>query len=73
MSSYATRDLAELNATRMMKESGADAVKLQGRREMFDIINAVADAGVFPDVEHTYTMKPEEADRLANTLKGEED
>ena len=43
--SYATREVAVLNAVRMMKESGADAVKLQGGREMFDIIKAVADAG----------------------------
>ncbi len=49
--SYATRDVAVLNATRMMKESGADAVKLQGGREMFDIIRAVADAGV-PVMSH---------------------
>ena len=39
------------NAVRMMKESGVDAVKLQGGREMFDIIKAVADAGV-PVMSH---------------------
>ena len=49
--SYATRDVAVLNAVRLMKESGADAVKLQGGREMFDIIKAVADAGV-PVMSH---------------------
>ena len=49
--SYATRDLAVLNAVRLMKESGADAVKLQGGRAMSDIIKAVADAGV-PVMSH---------------------
>ena len=44
--SYATRELAVSNAVRMMKESGVDAIKLQGGREKFDIIKAVADAGV---------------------------
>ena len=49
--SYATADLAVTNAVRMMKESGAEAVKLQGGREMFDVIRAVADAGV-PVMSH---------------------
>lgn len=49
--SYATPDLAVTNATRLMKESGADAVKLQGGREMFDTIKAVADAGI-PVMSH---------------------
>ncbi len=49
--SYATKDIAVVNAVRMMKESGAEAVKLQGGREMFDIIKAVADAGV-PVMSH---------------------
>lgn len=49
--SYATKDIAVTNAIRMMKESGADALKLQGGREMFDIIKAVADAGV-PVMSH---------------------
>ena len=49
--SYATQDIAVTNAVRMMKESGADALKLQGGREMFDIIKAVADAGV-PIMSH---------------------
>jgi len=49
--SYATADMAVTNAVRMMKESGAEAVKLQGGREMFDIIKAVADAGV-PVMSH---------------------
>ena len=49
--SYATLDIAVTNAVRLMKESGAAAVKLQGGREMFDIIKAVADAGV-PVMSH---------------------
>ncbi len=44
--SYATPDLAVTNALRLMKEGGADAVKMQGGRKMFTIIKAIADAGV---------------------------
>ncbi|MEL7466976.1 MAG: 3-methyl-2-oxobutanoate hydroxymethyltransferase [Pseudomonadota bacterium] len=49
--SYATPEIAVTNAVRLMKEAGADAVKLQGGREMFDTIKAVADAGV-PVMSH---------------------
>jgi len=49
--SYATTEIAVTNAIRLMKESGAAAIKLQGGREMFDIIKAVADAGV-PVMSH---------------------
>ena len=49
--SYATPEIAVVNATRLMKESGAEAVKLQGGREMFDVIKAVADAGI-PVMSH---------------------
>ncbi len=49
--SYATEDIAVTNAIRLIKEGGAEAVKLQGGREMFDIIKAVADAGV-PVMSH---------------------
>lgn len=49
--SYATQDMAVENAVRLMKESGCDAVKLQGGREKFDVIKAVADAGV-PVLSH---------------------
>lgn len=49
--SYATPDLAVMNAVRMMKESGADALKLQLGREGAHIIRAVADAGV-PVMSH---------------------
>ena len=49
--SYATREIAVTNALRLMKEGGADVVKMQGGREKFDIIKAVADAGV-PVMSH---------------------
>lgn len=49
--SNATPDIAVTNAVRLMKESGAAAVKLQGGREMSHIIKAVADAGV-PVMSH---------------------
>ena len=49
--SYATPDMAVNNAVRMMKESGADALKLQLGREGAHIIRAVADAGV-PIMSH---------------------
>lgn len=49
--SYATKDLAVTNAVQMIKESGVDALKLQGGREIFDIIRAVADAGI-PVMSH---------------------
>ena len=44
--SYATVDIAVVNALRIMKESRCDAVKLQGGRDKFEILKAVADAGV---------------------------
>lgn len=49
--SYPTREIAAVNAVRMMKESGADAVKLQGGRANTEIIRAVVDAGV-PVMSH---------------------
>ncbi|MEM7428940.1 MAG: 3-methyl-2-oxobutanoate hydroxymethyltransferase [Pseudomonadota bacterium] len=49
--SYATPEVAVTNAVRLMKESGAEAVKMQGGREMFHIIKAIADAGV-PVMSH---------------------
>ncbi|MDP5219813.1 3-methyl-2-oxobutanoate hydroxymethyltransferase [Ruegeria sp. 2205SS24-7] len=49
--SYATPDVAVKNAVRMMKESGADALKLQMGREGAHIISAVAEAGV-PVMSH---------------------
>lgn len=49
--SYATKDLAIHNALRLMKEGGAEVVKMQGGREKFETIKAVADAGV-PVMSH---------------------
>ncbi|MEP4039416.1 3-methyl-2-oxobutanoate hydroxymethyltransferase [Pseudophaeobacter sp.] len=49
--SYATPEMAVVNGVRMMKESGADAVKLQLGREGAHIIEALADAGV-PVMSH---------------------
>ncbi len=48
---YATPEIAVRNALKLMKDAGAEAVKLQGGREKFDIIKAVADAGV-PVMSH---------------------
>jgi 3-methyl-2-oxobutanoate hydroxymethyltransferase len=49
--SYATVDIGVLNALRIMKEGGADVVKMQGGREKASIIKAIADAGV-PVMSH---------------------
>lgn len=49
--SYATPDLGVANALRLMKEGGADIVKMQGGREKAHIIRAIADAGV-PVMSH---------------------
>ena len=42
---YATEALAVTNAVQMVKESGVDALKIQGRREICNTIEVVADAG----------------------------
>src|SRR5258708_112919 len=49
--SYATPDVGVANALRLMKEGGADVVKMQGGREKAHIIRAIADAGV-PVMSH---------------------
>ena len=49
--SYATEKKAVENAIKMMKESGVDALKLQLGKEGYNIIKAVADAGV-PIMSH---------------------
>jgi 3-methyl-2-oxobutanoate hydroxymethyltransferase len=49
--SYATPDVGVMNAVRLMKEGGADVVKMQGGREKAPTIRAIADAGV-PVMSH---------------------
>lgn len=49
--SYATPDVGVANALRFMKEGGVDCVKMQGGRDKFAIIKAIADAGV-PVMSH---------------------
>jgi 3-methyl-2-oxobutanoate hydroxymethyltransferase len=49
--SYATAEIGVLNALRIMKEGGADVVKMQGGKEKAPIIKAIADAGV-PVMSH---------------------
>ena len=49
--SYATPDIGVANALRLMKEGGADVVKMQGGKEKVPVIKAIADAGV-PVMSH---------------------
>jgi 3-methyl-2-oxobutanoate hydroxymethyltransferase len=49
--SYATPELGVTNALRLMKEGGADVVKMQGGKEKVPVIKAIADAGV-PVMSH---------------------
>lgn len=49
--SYATPELGVTNALRLMKEGGADVVKMQGGKEKAPVIRAIADAGV-PVMSH---------------------
>ncbi len=49
--SYATPDVGVANALRLMKEGGADVVKMQGGQEKAHIVRAIADAGV-PVMSH---------------------
>ena len=49
--SYANPDVGVANALRFMKEGGVDCVKMQGGRDKFTIIKAIADAGV-PVMSH---------------------
>ncbi|MCC7326393.1 MAG: 3-methyl-2-oxobutanoate hydroxymethyltransferase [Burkholderiales bacterium] len=49
--SYASAEVGVTNAVRLMKEGGADVVKMQGGREKASIIRAIADAGV-PVMSH---------------------
>ena len=49
--SYSTKNMAVKNASKMMKESGADAIKLQCGKNRVDIIRAVSEAGI-PVMSH---------------------
>jgi 3-methyl-2-oxobutanoate hydroxymethyltransferase len=49
--SYATPEIGVVNALRLMKEGGADIVKMQGGKEKAPVIRAIADAGV-PVMSH---------------------
>jgi 3-methyl-2-oxobutanoate hydroxymethyltransferase len=49
--SYATPSIGVTNALRLMKEGGADVVKMQGGKDKVPIIRAIADAGV-PVMSH---------------------
>jgi len=41
-----SKEQAVMNATRLMKEGGCDAVKLEGGKEMSDIAEAIVNAGI---------------------------
>ena len=49
--SYSTLEVGVTNALRFMKEADADVVKMQGGRDKFEIIKAIADSGV-PVMSH---------------------
>ena len=49
--SYSTKSMAIKNSLKMMKESGADAIKLQCGKDRVDIISAVSSAGI-PVMSH---------------------
>lgn len=49
--SYQTPDMAVRNAARLMQETGADAVKIQGGKRVRHIVQAIVDAGI-PCVSH---------------------
>lgn len=60
--SYATVDLALLNAGRLIKEGGADAVKLEGGAHICSIVQALTRAGI-PVVGHI-GLTPQTASQL---------
>src|SRR3982751_3857626 len=49
--SYATPEIGVANAVRLMKEGGADVVKMEGGKEKAHLIRAIAEAGV-PVMSH---------------------
>ena len=60
--SYATLDLAIMNAGRLIKEGGADAVKLEGGYNLVPIVQALTRAGI-PVVGHI-GLTPQTANQL---------
>lgn len=60
--SYASIDLALLNAGRLIKEGGADAVKLEGGLNVASIVRALTQAGI-PVVGHI-GLTPQTANQL---------
>jgi len=60
--SYATLDLALLNAGRLIKEGGADAVKLEGGLNVASIVQGLTQAGI-PVVGHI-GLTPQTANQL---------
>ena len=60
--SYATSDLALMNAGRLIKEGGADAVKLEGGENVVPIVQTLTRAGI-PVVAHI-GLTPQTANQL---------
>ncbi|HWQ43855.1 MAG TPA: 3-methyl-2-oxobutanoate hydroxymethyltransferase, partial [Desulfosporosinus sp.] len=64
--SYATSDLALMNAGRLIKEGGADAVKLEGGENVVSIVSALTRAGI-PVVGHI-GLTPQTANQLGGFI-----
>ncbi|HEY8908959.1 MAG TPA: 3-methyl-2-oxobutanoate hydroxymethyltransferase [Desulfosporosinus sp.] len=64
--SYATPDLALMNAGRLIKEGGADAVKLEGGENVVSIVQALTRAGI-PVVGHI-GLTPQTANQLGGFI-----
>jgi 3-methyl-2-oxobutanoate hydroxymethyltransferase len=64
--SYATAELALMNAGRLIKEGGADAVKLEGGENVVPIVQALTRAGI-PVVGHI-GLTPQTASQLGGFI-----
>ena len=64
--SYATSDLALMNAGRLIKEGGADAVKLEGGENVVSIVQTLTRAGI-PVVGHI-GLTPQTANQLGGFI-----
>ena len=64
--SYATSDLALMNAGRLIKEGGADAVKLEGGENVVSIVQILTRAGI-PVVGHI-GLTPQTANQLGGYI-----